>query len=118
MNLMSNRIKPVVQNVILGSVTGVMVGINLRTLFLRVGGTDIVWPLFFILGPAIGYFSGKERERFEKLKKEKQDLEENLNKIHTDLKNSKQIVFYFFRLFNKYFLSLSFLRFLLRFRTC
>jgi len=90
MNLMSNRIKPVVQNVILGSVTGVMVGINLRTLFLRVGGTDIVWPLFFILGPAIGYFSGKERERFEKLKKEKQNLEENLNKIHTDLKSSKQ----------------------------
>jgi PAS domain S-box-containing protein len=81
-----NKLSAVYQNLILGSVTGVVVAFNLRIVFQRMGGTDLVWILFFILGPALGYFSGKERERVEKLKKEKVVLEENITKIQNTLK--------------------------------
>jgi PAS domain S-box-containing protein len=81
-----NRLSAVYQNLILGSVTGVVVAFNLKILFQRMGGADLVWIMFFILGPAVGYFSGKERERIEKMKLEKVQLEENLTKIQNTLK--------------------------------
>jgi PAS domain S-box-containing protein len=82
------RWNAVTQNVILGSITGIAVGINLKILFQRIGGIDLVWILFFILGPAIGYFSGKERERIEELKEEKESLEDNLSKLEVNLRKS------------------------------
>jgi hypothetical protein len=62
---------PVVQNTILGFVIGIMVGINLRVLYLRVKGPAIVWILFFVFGIAIGFFSGIERKRHEEKKRKK-----------------------------------------------
>ncbi len=67
---------PVVQNTILGFVIGIMVGINLRVLYLKVKGPAIVWILFFVFGIAIGFFSGIERKRME-AKKRKRIIEKN-----------------------------------------
>ena len=78
----------VTQNVILGTVTGSMVAYNLRLIFTRVGATDLMWILFFFLGPALGYLSGRERQRIERLKGEKQKAEEDLNTIQAALKRS------------------------------
>lgn len=88
MNAMQNRLSYVTQNVILGTVTGSMVAYNLRLIFLRVGGADLIWVVFFFIGPAIGYLSGKERQRMEKLKKEKTRIEESLSQIQDALKKS------------------------------
>ncbi|MCK5148257.1 PAS domain S-box protein [bacterium] len=84
----SHKIGTVTQNVIIGSVTGIMVGINLRFIFMQLGGIEWVWLAFFILGPALGYFSGRERQRIESLKGEKQELESNLDSIQKALKQS------------------------------
>jgi hypothetical protein len=62
---------PVVQNTVLGFVIGIMVGINLRVLYLRVKGPAVVWILFFAFGIAIGFFSGIERKRMEEKKRKK-----------------------------------------------
>ncbi len=88
MKITGNSLSPLVQNVILGSVTGVVVGFVIRVYYQYVSGTDIVWILFFVVGPLIGFLSGRERERFEKLKKEKQSLQENLDKIQIAFKRS------------------------------
>jgi hypothetical protein len=62
---------PVLQNTILGFVIGIMVGINLRVLYLRVKGPSIVWILFFVFGIGIGFFSGIERKRMDERKRKK-----------------------------------------------
>jgi len=85
-----NKLRARTQNLILGSVTGTVVGFNLRFLFQRMGATDLVWIMFFVLGPAIGYLSGKEREKFENLRQEKTALIENLDKIKETLRKSTQ----------------------------
>jgi len=90
MKLKIEKLDAVAQNMILGSVTGVIVGYNLRLIFLRLGGVDLIWILFFIMGPLIGYFSGKERRRLERLKSEKMNLEKNLDKIQEALNTSEK----------------------------
>ena len=49
MKLTGNSLSPLVQNVILGSVTGVVVGFVIRVYYQYVSGTDIVWILFFVV---------------------------------------------------------------------
>ena len=84
----SIKLGTVAQNVIIGSVTGIMVGYNLRIIFMRLGGVDLVWMAFFVLGPALGYFSGRERQRIERLRNEKKALESNLDEIQHALRQS------------------------------
>lgn len=84
----SQRFGTVAQNVIIGSITGVMVGYNLKLIFAQLGGVDLVWMAFFALGPLLGYVSGKERQRIEKLKLEKAALESNMEDIQKALKQS------------------------------
>ncbi len=88
MKLKTEKLNAVTQNVILGSITGIIVAFNLRLIFLRIGGVELVWILFCILGPIIGFLSGKERMRLEKLKTEKLHLEKNLGKIQDALNAS------------------------------
>ncbi len=90
MKLKIQKLNAVAQNVVIGSITGVIVGYNLRLIFLRLGGVDFIWILFFIMGPLIGYFSGKERRRLERLKSEKMNLEKNLDKIQDALNTSEK----------------------------
>jgi PAS domain S-box-containing protein len=83
-----NNLRPLIQNMILGSVTGIVVGYVIRVYYQYVTGTDIVWIMFFIIGPLIGFLSGRERERIEKLKKEKELLQENLDKVQIAFRRS------------------------------
>jgi PAS domain S-box-containing protein len=85
-----NRLSFVAQNLILGSITGIIVGFNLRILFLRAGAEHISWLIFFVIGPAIGFLSGKERERYHQLKEEKHNLQQDLEEISSALKKSKE----------------------------
>ena len=84
----NHKMGAVLQNVLLGSVTGVMVGINLKIVFQHIGGVDLIWILFFLIGPVVGYFSGKERQRIEKLNLEKMQLEKDLDKVQASFKLS------------------------------
>ena len=86
----TRRLSYVAQNVILGTITGLMVGYNLKVLFQRFGGTELVWVLFLGLGSLLGYVSGKERQRVDRLRKEKSELKENLGKIESALKSYSQ----------------------------
>jgi PAS domain S-box-containing protein len=90
MKAVQNKMSVVAQNVLLGTITGSMVAYNLRLIYTRVGGTELIWVLFFILGPIIGYLSGKERMRLERLKNEKKKIEEDLDKIQAALKRSSK----------------------------
>lgn len=82
------KLSAVAQNVILGSITSIVVGINLRIIIRHIGATDTIWIVFFLLGPALGYISGKERERMERLQKEKEALQEDISKIQRSLKQT------------------------------
>lgn len=62
---------PLLQNLILGTVTGVMVGINLRAIILSGGEATWAWVTFFLIGPLFGLFSGIERARMEKKRLER-----------------------------------------------
>jgi len=88
MALKSSKFGTVTQNVIIGTVTGIMVGYNLKIIFAHLGGVDLVWMAFFVMGPLLGYVSGKERQRVEKLKKENAALESNMEEIQKALKQS------------------------------
>lgn len=88
MPVYSKKLNAVSQNVILGSITGLIVTISMILFFRRVGGTEFICLFFLALGPVVGYFSGKERQRMEKLREEKTTLEENLNKIQSALQRS------------------------------
>ena len=88
MKSIEHKMSMVTQNVIIGTVTGSMFAYNLRLLFTRIGAADLFWILFFFLGPILGYVSGKERQRMERLKNEKKKVEEDLQNIQVALKRS------------------------------
>lgn len=88
MTVLSKKLSAVSQNLILGSITGFIVTISMILFFRPVGGTEVMCLFFLALGPVVGYFSGKERQRMERLRKEKTTLEENLNKIQSALERS------------------------------
>lgn len=62
---------PIFQNLILGTVTGLMVGINLRVIILSGGEATWAWITLFLIGPLFGLFSGIERTRMERKNKER-----------------------------------------------
>ena len=82
------KLSAVAQNFILGTITSVVVGFNLRLVIQHYGATDTIWIVFLLLGPALGYISGKERERMEQLQQEKEALQENITKIQRSLKQA------------------------------
>ncbi len=82
------KINALTQNLIIGTVTGLMVAINLRFFFMRLGEIEYIWIIFIFLGPIIGFLSGKERLRMEKLRREKMVLTSNLEKIQKELERS------------------------------
>lgn len=84
----AHKLNTVTQNLLLGTITGVVVGNTLRYIMVYEGASDWIWIMFFILGPLLGYFSGRERERLDALQKEKQDMEDHFNKIKSTLKRS------------------------------
>ncbi len=82
------NLNTVTQNLLLGTITGLVVGNTLRYVMVYEGASDWIWIMFFILGPLLGYFSGKERERLDQLEKEKQDMEDNFKNMQSSLKRA------------------------------
>ena len=82
------KVNPVLQNLVVGSLFGVVIAIGLRYLYTRASVPDWAWILFFIIGPVIGYLSGIERKRYERLRMEKIQLSSNLGKFQEMLKKS------------------------------
>lgn len=81
-------VNPVIQNLIVGSLFGITIAVGLRFLFMKTGGAEWAWLVFFLIGPLIGFLSGNERKRYENLKSEKNQLASNLGKIQDLLKKS------------------------------
>lgn len=82
------KINPVLQNLVVGSIFGMAIALGLKYLYAKASGADWAWVLFFILGPVIGYLSGIERKRYERLRMEKVQLSSNLGKFQEMLKKS------------------------------
>lgn len=85
-----SKLNTVTQNVIIGCITGLLIGFNLKYVINSIGASDFLWIIFFILGPVIGYLSGKERQRYERLKKIKEDLEKNVGGLQQKLQKSSE----------------------------
>jgi PAS domain S-box-containing protein len=84
-----NRLPQIYQNIIMGLVTGGVVGYVVKFFFQRFGVSGIVLAVFIVIGAALGYLSGKERERYERLREEKILLEEDIDKIQRMLHRSE-----------------------------
>lgn len=85
-----SKLSAVTQNVIIGCIAGLIIGYNLKYIFNTIGASDLLWIMFFILGPLIGYLSGRERVRFEKLKREKELLQKDFEGLQKKLQKSSQ----------------------------
>jgi len=85
-----SKLNAVIQNVIIGCVAGLLIGYNLKYIFNTIGASDLLWLMFFVLGPLIGYLSGRERQRYEKLKKEKEYLERDFDELQKRLQKSSE----------------------------
>ena len=83
-----NQLNPIFQNLILGLITGVCVGYVVKFFFQRFGASGIILAAFVAIGALIGYLSGRERLRLEKMKLEKAILEEDMDKIQTTYKQA------------------------------
>lgn len=83
-----NHLNPVYQNIIIGSLVGVMIAYILSKIYDIWGGEDWGWAIFLLIGPLIGFLSGQERQRMQRMKKEKAHLEKNILEIQKALKKS------------------------------
>jgi PAS domain S-box-containing protein len=83
-----NSLNPIAQNIIMGAVTGILTGYIIREVFRRTGGYDLVWILMVVIGPLVGFLSGRERQRLEKMKLEKSLLEEDFDKLQSHYKQA------------------------------
>jgi PAS domain S-box-containing protein len=81
-----NNVSPILQNIIMGTVTGALMGYIIKEVFQRMGGWNFVWIAMILIGPTIGYFSGRERLRLERMKMEKALLEEDVEKMQSAYK--------------------------------
>jgi PAS domain S-box-containing protein len=82
-----NQLRQVYQNLLVGILLGVIGGYIIKFFFQRFGASTLVWAIFILFGAAIGYLSGMEREKFERLKEEKGLLEENFEKAQGRLRH-------------------------------
>jgi len=88
---MKKRLNPVTENLLLGTCVGIFVGVALMFFFRHVKLPDIdsiFLFLFIVLGAIMGWLSGLERNRMQKLKQEKQALDMNMIKIRKAFKQS------------------------------
>ncbi|HDQ43941.1 MAG TPA: PAS domain S-box protein [bacterium] len=83
------KISPVYQNLIVGTLAVSIVSLLLRIYVLKSEGRGF-WILFFLIGPLIGYLSGRERQRVQSLSREKNSLSGSMDKIQAQLKQSTQ----------------------------
>ena len=83
------RIPPIYQNLIVGTLAVGIVAYILHLYFLKSQG-PLFWGLFLFMGPVIGYLSGRERQRVSALSKEKNALTGSMDKMQAQLKQTSQ----------------------------
>jgi PAS domain S-box-containing protein len=76
-----NRLPQIYQNLIIGLLMGGVTGLVVSFFFQRFGASGIVIIVFIMLGASLGFLSGKELERYKRLKEEKIILEGDYEKI-------------------------------------
>jgi PAS domain S-box-containing protein len=82
-----NQLNQVYQNLIVGVIMGIFGGYIIQFFYKKLGASSLVWVIFIIVGAGIGYLSGKEREKYERLNEEKGLLEESMEKARGRLRN-------------------------------
>jgi PAS domain S-box-containing protein len=82
-----NQLSQVYQNLIVGVVMGVFGGYIIKFFFQRYGASTLVWAIFILFGAGLGYFSGREREKYDRLREEKGLLETDFEKARGRLRN-------------------------------
>jgi len=88
-SLKVNQLKMTYQNLIVGLFVGGFCGYIVKFFFQRFGTSTIVFSIFILIGAILGFLSGKERERYERLKVEKVLLAEDFEKVNTMLHQSE-----------------------------
>jgi hypothetical protein len=61
---------PVFQNTLVGLVLGIVIGFNLKLIYMRIHGPAVIWLSFSVLGLFVGLLSGLERYRWQDGKSE------------------------------------------------
>ena len=79
---------PIVENLIIGTLTGVLVGYIVKFLLNRYEEATLVMIVLVLIGVVLGVLSGFERKRMLKLRLEKLSLEEDLVKSQASLRKS------------------------------
>ena len=62
-----NISRPVLENILVGTLMGILVGVFLRGYLARLGNLNLDWAIFVLIGLLIGLFSGFERAKKEEL---------------------------------------------------
>jgi len=76
-------------NTIVGTLAGGISGLALRLYLSRLGVLNLDWSIMVFAGMTIGFLSGFERVRFEKLQREKKSLEMELGKTDRALRTTR-----------------------------
>lgn len=84
----ANQLRQVYQNLIIGTITGTLVGYIVQN-FYQKDMQLLAWGIVSLLGAVIGFLSGLERERYERLKEEKILLEADYDKIQRMFRQSE-----------------------------
>jgi PAS domain S-box-containing protein len=84
-----NQLKVTYQNLIVGLFVGGFCGYIVKFFYQRFGASTIVFAVFILIGALLGFLSGKERERYERLNEEKILLAEDYEKVNKMLHQSE-----------------------------
>ena len=88
-SLKINQLKVTYQNLIVGLFVGGFCGYIVKFFYQRFGASTIVFAVFIVIGALLGFLSGKERERYERLNEEKVLLAEDFEKVNKMLHQSE-----------------------------
>ena len=80
----------VLENSLVGALAGGAVGVLLRIYLARLGFHDLDWGIFLFAGLAVGFFSGFERIKVERLRREKRYLEAQLAQAGEALRSVRE----------------------------
>jgi len=81
-----NRVnRAIIENTLVGTCMGLLVGLFLRHIFPRLNEINLDWVIFILIGLSLGLLSGFERKRIGSLIKKKASLEDEIKKSKVSL---------------------------------
>jgi len=84
------RISPILQNLIVGTLMGILGVLVLKVILRTVGSSEWVWQIFILLGLILGILSGLERKRMLAVQEEKKHLAADLDRTNLALRKSME----------------------------